>query len=75
MANFILNQLKATVARSRQAGINRCDAWAGQQVANLNPDSLLDVGCGDGSLLFRHLNPYFPNKLHKLMLLTYTEAA
>ena len=55
MANFILNQLKATVARSRQAGINRCDAWAGQQVANLNPDSLLDVGCGDGSLLFRHL--------------------
>ena len=22
-----------------------------------------------------HLNPYFPNKLHKLMLLTYTEAA
>jgi len=22
-----------------------------------------------------YLNPYFPNKLHKLMLLTYTEAA
>jgi hypothetical protein len=22
-----------------------------------------------------HISPYFPNKLHKLMLLTYTEAA
>jgi hypothetical protein len=22
-----------------------------------------------------HLNPYFPNKLHKLMLLTYNKAA
>ena len=41
------------MARSRLAGITRCDAWAGQSAAKLNPKSILDVGCGDGSLLFR----------------------
>lgn len=63
MANFILQKIQATVARSRQAGINRCDAWAGQSAAALQPDSLLDVGCGDGSLLFKHLKK-LPREFH-----------
>lgn len=55
MANFILKFLQASVAKSHQAGIRRSDDWAGQLAAELKPDSLLDVGCGDGSRLF----PYF----------------
>ncbi|HEY2328402.1 MAG TPA: methyltransferase domain-containing protein [Verrucomicrobiae bacterium] len=57
MANFILKGLQNSVARSRQAGINRCDDWAGELAAALKPKTLLDVGCGDGSRLFR----YFKN--------------
>lgn len=34
----------------------RCRDWSGQQVAALRPERLLDVGCGDGSLLFRYLD-------------------
>ena len=56
MKNFILKGLQSSVARSRHAGIDRCNAWAGQLAAELKPETLLDVGCGDGSLLFR----YFP---------------
>ena len=54
MANFILNGLQAAVARSRHAGINRCNDWAGQRAAELKPETLLDVGCGDGSMLFHY---------------------
>ncbi len=35
--------------------MERCNAWAGRTVAELRPASLLDVGCGDGSLLLRYL--------------------
>jgi SAM-dependent methyltransferase len=55
MANFILKQLQSFVARHRYLGIERCNDWAGQAVAGLEPGSLLDVGCGDGSMLFRYL--------------------
>lgn len=34
----------------------RCNDWSGKQVANLRPRTLLDVGCGDGSFLFRYLD-------------------
>jgi SAM-dependent methyltransferase len=54
MANIILKALQTSVARSRLAGIRRCDDWAGNLAAELKPDSLLDVGCGDGSMLFRY---------------------
>jgi SAM-dependent methyltransferase len=54
MANIILQKIQATVARSRQAGINRCDDWAGRRSAALRPESILDVGCGDGALLFKY---------------------
>jgi len=33
----------------------RCRDWSGKQVAALAPQRLLDVGCGDGSLLFRYM--------------------
>jgi SAM-dependent methyltransferase len=55
MANFILKQLQNSVARYRHLGIERCNGWAGQAVAELQPDSLVDVGCGDASMLFRYL--------------------
>jgi len=35
--------------------MERYNAWAGRLVAALEPESLLDVGCGDGSLLMRYL--------------------
>lgn len=55
MGNFVLNQIQTFVARQRVLGIERCNAWAGQAAADLNPGSLIDIGCGDGSLLFRYL--------------------
>lgn len=55
MANFVLKRIQAFVARQRVLGIERCNDWAGQAVAGLKPASLIDIGCGDGSLLFRYL--------------------
>jgi SAM-dependent methyltransferase len=63
MANFLIKGLQNSVAHSRVAGIERCNAWAGQQAAQLNSESLLDVGCGDGSLLFRYFKQ-MPKELH-----------
>lgn len=54
MANFILKALQSSVARSRELGIRRCDDWAGQLAASLQPKSILDVGCGDGGRLFSY---------------------
>ena len=55
MANFIIQKLQAVVAKSRHLGANRSDDWAGTTAVSLNPDSLLDVGCGDGSMLFKYI--------------------
>lgn len=55
MANFIVKGLQSFVARQRFLGIERCNDWAGQEAVRLEPGSLLDVGCGNGSLLFRYL--------------------
>ena len=55
MRSFFLKPVQAFVARQRVLGIERCNDWAGQAVAKLNPGSLVDIGCGDGSLLFRYL--------------------
>ena len=54
MPNIIIKAIQNSVAKSRHAGINRSDDWAGQLAASLNPETVLDVGCGDGSLLFRY---------------------
>jgi SAM-dependent methyltransferase len=63
MANFILKQLQSFVAKSRHLGIGRCNDWAGQTVATLKPDSILDVGCGDGNVLF-HYFKQVPHDFH-----------
>lgn len=55
MFSPLLRTLQAIVARSRHLGMERCNEWAGKAVVELAPQSLLDVGCGDGSLLFRYL--------------------
>jgi SAM-dependent methyltransferase len=55
MGNFVLKRIQAFVARQRHLGIERCNDWAGRTAAELNPDSLIDIGCGDGSLLLRYL--------------------
>jgi len=55
MANILIQTIQNLVARSRHAGINRCNEWAGSRTAELKPDTLLDVGCGDGSTLFHYL--------------------
>lgn len=52
---MILSLLQRYAARHRVLGIERCNEWAGKAVVELSPTSLLDVGCGDGSLLFRYL--------------------
>jgi SAM-dependent methyltransferase len=54
MANFILKGIQTRVNRARNAGVDRCCDWAGRQAVDLQPASILDVGCGDGSTLFRY---------------------
>jgi SAM-dependent methyltransferase len=53
--NIFLKWLHAYGDRHRTLGIERCNDWGGQAVVELSPDVLLDVGCGDGSMLFRYL--------------------
>jgi SAM-dependent methyltransferase len=53
--NSFLKFLQDYGARQRHLGIDRCNDWAGQAVAELQPDILVDVGCGDASMLFRYL--------------------
>ena len=55
MANTVLSWIQTKVATSRVAGIDRSNDWAGYLAAELQPDTLLDVGCGDGSTLFKYL--------------------
>ena len=55
MPNALIRLLQNRVAKYRHLGIERSNDWAGQAVAELSPGSLLDVGCGDGSTLFRYL--------------------
>jgi SAM-dependent methyltransferase len=53
-SNYFLKALQRFGDRHRQLGITRCDDWAGQTAVALKPQSLLDVGCGDGSMLLRY---------------------
>ena len=57
MANIILRNIQGIVNRARDAGVDRCCDWAGKQAAELRPKSILDVGCGDGSALFKYFKP------------------
>ena len=53
--NIILRWLHRYADHQRVLGIERCNDWGGKTVVELAPDSLVDVGCGDGSMLFRYL--------------------
>jgi len=61
--NYLVKKIQTSVARSRHAGIDRCNDWAGQLAAALQPESILDVGCGDGSMLFRYFKQ-MPREFH-----------
>ena len=61
--NVILRALQRFGDRQRALGLKRCEDWAGQATAELAPDSLLDVGCGDGAFLFRYLKKQ-PREFH-----------
>ena len=63
MANFILKGLQSYGARQRTLGVNRCDDWAGQLAVALKPTCLLDVGCGDGRMLFKYFKQ-MPAEFH-----------
>lgn len=52
----MIRLLQRQVARDRDATCERCYRWGGETVARLRPQALLDVGCGDGSFLFKHLD-------------------
>jgi len=65
MANFLLKKIQNVVNVARDSGVNRCCDWAGKHAAELNPGSILDVGCGDGSTLFRYFK-IPPREFHGL---------
>src|SRR5438105_1979276 len=52
ITSFLQRMVTVGHARSCQ----RCNDWSGQRVARLRPKALLDVGCADGSFLFRYLD-------------------
>lgn len=53
--NFILRWVQSYANRQRELGLQRCNDCIGQAVAQLAPESLVDVGCGYGDFLFRYL--------------------
>lgn len=54
MTNLLIKTLQRAALKSRNLGVRRSDDWAGMTAVGLNPTSLLDVGCGDGSMLMRY---------------------
>ena len=58
---MITRFLQRMVSSGYRRSCQRCNDWSGQRVARLRPDSLLDVGCADGSFLFQYLD-YRPGR-------------
>jgi SAM-dependent methyltransferase len=59
--NFILKWLQSYGNRHRDAGNERCNDWGGEAVVKLAPQTIVDIGCGDGSFLFRYFKTPPPN--------------
>lgn len=53
---MLLKLVQRMVSAGYLRSCQRCNDWSGKQVAALRPQSLLDVGCADGSFLFRYLD-------------------
>jgi len=53
---MITQFLQRLVSTGHKRSCERCNDWSGQRVAHLRPKALLDVGCGDGSFLFRYID-------------------
>ena len=60
---MVVKLLQKAVSSAYLDSCQRCNDWSGRQVATLKPQSLLDVGCADGSFLFRYLD-YKPELFH-----------
>jgi len=60
---MLVGALQRFVGSAYRQSCERCNDWSGRQVANLQPRTLLDVGCGDGSFLFRYLDKP-PHEFH-----------
>src|SRR4030095_10239426 len=58
---MITKALQRIVSTSYLRACQRCNDWSGRRVAQLRPQSLLDVGCADGAFLFSYLN-YQPSR-------------
>ena len=52
---MLIKFLQRSLARDRKESCERCYQWGGDLVEHLKPRTLLDVGCGDGSALFKQL--------------------
>jgi SAM-dependent methyltransferase len=60
---MVVRLLQRMVSAGYLRSCQRCNDWSGRQVAALRPRALLDVGCADGSFLFRYLD-YKPEIFH-----------
>lgn len=52
---MLVRLMQRMVSTAYVRSCRRCNEWSGQRVAALKPQSLLDVGCADGSFLFEYL--------------------
>lgn len=52
---MIVRLLQRMVGTAYVRSCQRCNDWSGRRVAQLRPQSLLDVGCADGAFLFQYL--------------------
>lgn len=52
----MIKLLQNLVRQGHAGACQRCNDWSGQAVARLRPAALLDVGCADGSFLFKYMD-------------------
>src|SRR5690349_4251940 len=60
---MLVKLMQSMVSTGYLRSCQRCNDWSGRQAAALRPQSLLDVGCADGSFLFHYLD-YKPTAFH-----------